>query len=411
MAVAFMEKHILERSDLQGLRVAIVHYWFVSRSGGEAVVSQLAQLFPGADLYALVADIEKMPEPLYGHKLTTSFVQKIPGSLRFHRKLLPLYPLALEQFDLRGYDLVISSESGPAKGVLTDSNTCHICYCHSPMRYVWDMYHEYSDHLPWPVRKLYALTAHYIRLWDLATASRVDHFVANSENVARRIQKHYKREAAVIYPPVEAAAAYLDPLREDYYLVVSRLVEYKRVDLAIQACNALGRRLRIIGDGPEYKRYKELARPTVEFLGYVSDRELSQHYARCRALLFPGEEDFGIVPVEANSFGRPVIAYGRGGALESLTGVWSGTEWDIQDPGAVFFQEQTAESLSQAILEFERNEDVFSPVEIRSQAMRFDVSHFRQEFMSFVASQFQAWPLKVRCRRAGYLQPPIKSRD
>ncbi len=374
-------------NPLAELRVAIVHYWFVRRRGGERVVEALAEMFPQAHLYALVADPEAMSPALRKHSLTTSFLQKLPGSHRWHRHLLPLYPLALEQFDFRDYDLVISSEAGPAKGVLTATGTYHICYCHSPMRYIWDLYHYYcrENGTGGISRLAFALTAHYARLWDLATASRVDAFVANSENVAARIRKHYRREASVIYPPVDVSVGYISTEHDDYYLVVGQLVDYKRVDLAIEACNRLQRPLRIVGDGEQYRRLRDLAGPTVELLGFLPDEEVRQLYARCRALLFPGEEDFGMVPVEAQSFGRPVIAYGRGGVLETVIALRPDEGHPAERSTGLFFGEQSVESLVEAIQAFEKAESQFSPPFIRAQVECFDVSRFRREMGSYIA--------------------------
>jgi glycosyltransferase involved in cell wall biosynthesis len=370
------------------LRVAIVHYWFVSRRGGERVIDALCELFPNADLFALVADPGGLSPTMRKHKLTTSFLQKFPGSRRFHRHMLPLYPLAVEQFDLRGYDLVISQESGPAKGVLTDPETCHICYCHTPMRYIWDFYHEYKNGsgLGFTKKAIFGLTAHYARIWDQLSASRVDRFVAGSQNAKRRISKTYRRDSEVIYPPVDVGDAYIAESTEDYYLVVGQLAAYKRVDLAIEACNSLGRELRIVGVGEEYKRLKRLAGPNVSFLGGLSDVELRAQYAHCRALLFPGQEDFGIVPVEAQAFGRPLIAFGKGGALETVIGVCDGELVVPEQATGVFFREQSAMSLAQAIISFEKMEQRFSPNFIRTHAGQFDKQHFLDNMSQFIAT-------------------------
>jgi glycosyltransferase involved in cell wall biosynthesis len=372
---------------LSKLRVAIVHYWFVRQRGGEHVVEALAEMFPQADIFTLVLDPDALLPSLKSRKFTTSFLQQIPGIRRHYQKFLPLFPLALEQFNLDEYDLVISSESGAAKGVLTRPHTCHICYCHTPMRYVWDMYHQYRAGKGMGIvsRSIFPLAAHYIRLWDFASAARVDYFVANSQNVAARIFKHYRRRAAVIHPPVMVAAGYISPEVGDYYLVVSQLVNYKRVDLAIEACNRLRRPLRIIGEGEEYARLRSLAGPTVRFLGYLAHQEVREHYARCRALLFPGEEDFGIVPVEAQSFGRPVIAYGWGGALETVVGGFPTDSYAAESSTGVFFAEQSAESLAEAIRFFESNETRFSPAFVRQHSERFDVSRFKSEMGSFIS--------------------------
>jgi glycosyltransferase involved in cell wall biosynthesis len=372
------------QEGLSNLKVAIVHYWFVGYTGGERVVAALAEMFPQADLFALVADPKTMPPELRAHRLTTSFLDSIPGSRRWHRHFLPLQPFALEQLDVSGYDLILSSESGPAKGVVSPAGTCHICYCHSPMRYLWDMYHGYRRSMGPVVRTIFSAAAHYLRQWDLASAARVDYFVANSLNVARRIRKHYRRESAVVHPPVNVASGSISNRMDDYYLVVSRLIDYKRVDLAIAACNQLGRRLRIVGDGAQYKRLRRMSGPGIEFLGHLDDKGVKECYAHCRALLFPGEEDFGIVPVEAQSFGRPVIAYGRGGALETVTGLTLNGSFSPETASGVFFTEPTPESLAEAVRTFESMEARFDPHFIRSSVQRFDQSRFRASMGDFV---------------------------
>lgn len=369
--------------QLQSLRVAIVHYWFVGRAGGERVVEALAEIFPQADLFSLVADRATLAPVLQNRKLQTSFLQRIPFARKFHRHLLFLQPLALEQFDLSDYDLVISSESGPAKGVITSSKTCHICYCHSPMRYIWEMYPQYRRGMNPLVGAVFSLTAHYMRLWDYASAGRVDYFAANSRFIASRIRKYYGRESRVIHPPVETSAGNTDAVSGDYYLTVGRLVDYKRIDLAIKACNELGRRLKVIGDGPQHNVLRKMAGDTVEFLGRVGDRELRSHLASCRALLFPGEEDFGIVPVEAQSFGRPVIAYASGGALETLRGDLPNAAV-VDNPTGVFFTEQLSSSLVKAIRVFESKEDQFCPQRIREHSLQFDNAIFKAQFTDFV---------------------------
>src|ERR1700722_2435817 len=376
--------------ELSKLRVAIVHYWFVGRAGGERVVEALAEIFPQADLFSLVADRSMLAPILQKRKLQTSFLQWVPGGKKFHRYFLFLQPFALEQFDLSEYDLVISSESGPAKGVITSPKTCHICYCHSPMRYIWDMYPEYRRAMRFPVGPAFALTAHYLRFWDHASASRVDYFVANSRFIASRIRKYYGRESTVIHPPVEVSAGKIaekitdktSAQRGGYDIAVGRLVEYKRFDLAIAACTKLGRHLKIIGSGPPERGLRRMAGPSVEFLGPVSDAELRKNLAGCRALLFPGEEDFGIVPVEAQSFGRPVIAYASGGVLETVHGEWPG-QTAVEHPTGVFFAEQTSSDLADAILRFEAKEHTFSPEKIHEHSLQFDAEIFQKKMMDF----------------------------
>jgi glycosyltransferase involved in cell wall biosynthesis len=377
--------------SLERARIALVHYWFVNYRGGERVVEEMARLFPRADLFSLVVNPEALPNSLRGRSIHTSFVQKLPGSHRWHRRLLPLYPLALEQFDLSDYDLVISSESGPAKGVLTSARTCHLCYCHSPMRYLWDFYHHYRNSAgigKWS-QPVFTLASHYLRMWDAASADRVDYFAANSQNVAARIRKTYRRDSTVIYPPVNVAAGYLAQSTEDFYLVVGQFVDYKRMDLAISACTRLNRRLHVVGEGPQYTHLRKLAGPSVRFCGPLSDEDLRKEYAKCRALLFPGEEDFGIVPVEALSFGRPVIAFGRGGVTESIRGLRPDSDLSPEHTTGVFFDEQSVDALVDAIHAFEWNEHRFCPSFIKSQATRFAPENFRRHFSKFLDQKWR----------------------
>lgn len=378
-------------TTLQKCRVAIVHYWFVNRRGGERVVETMAKMFPQADLFSLVIDREKLHPSLRERTIKTSFLQNVPGGRRWHRHLLPLYPMALEQFDLSDYDLVLSSESGPAKGVLTNARTCHVCYCHSPMRYLWDFYHGYKNGRTMGAvsRPIFSWASHYLRMWDALSAQRVDHFVANSQTVAARIRKHYRREAAVIHPPVNVSAGYLASRVEDYYLFVGQLVDYKRADVAIEACNRLGRPLRIVGEGEQYRTLRRLAGPSITFCGSLSDQELQEQYAHCRALIFPGEEDFGIVPVEAMSFGRPVIAYRRGGATETVKG-YSLPGFDgAATSSGLFFEQQTPESLTEAVLTFEKIQSQFSSFWIKQSVERFDESYFTACLGEYLAEKLR----------------------
>jgi len=386
-------------AQLSNLRVAIVHYWFVGRAGGERVVEALAEVFPQADLFSLVADRSTLAPILQNRKLQTSFLQRVPGAKKFHRHFFFLQPLALEQFDLSGYDLVISSESGPAKGVITSSKTCHICYCHSPMRYIWELYPEYRRGMGLLVGTVFSLTAHYMRLWDYASAGRVDYFVANSRFIASRIRKYYGRESVVIHPPVEASTAKVADHPGEYYMAVGRMVDYKRFDLAVTACTKLGRRLKIIGGGPQEKALRRMAGPTVEFLGRVSDGEVRENLAGCRALLFPGEEDFGIVPVEAQSFGKPVIAYASGGVLETVRGIFP-NEAGLENPTGVFFTDQSFSGLTKAMLEFESMEHEFSPQAIREHSLQFDSAIFKRRISEFVAFALKDFKARNRIDRA-----------
>jgi len=348
------------------MRVALVHYWLLGRRGGEKVLEALCRLLPQADIFTLFCDPATLGAGIARHRIATSFLN--PGR-RWYRSLLPLMPMALESFDLRGYDLVISSESGPAKGVLTDSSTRHLCYCHTPMRYLWDLYPAYRNEWTAAAWKRAAMTplSHYLRMWDFASAARVDRFVANSRNVSRRIQKIYRREAEVIYPPVDVDSFYGKP-PEDYFLMVSELVPYKRIDTAVRLFSRTGRRLRIAGEGPEYRKLRRQAAGSVEFLGRVADSGLRELLARCRAFLLPGEEDFGIAAVEALASGKPVVALGRGGALETVPSF-----------GGVFYDQPCEEDLAAAIGRLERMEAEIRPAELQAWARRFSPARFAEE--------------------------------
>jgi glycosyltransferase involved in cell wall biosynthesis len=352
----------------------------------------LAAAYPSADFFALFADERFVPNALKGRSITTTFLDRIPGGKRVYRQLLPLYPLAVESLDLSGYDLVISADGAATKGVLTDQDSLHICYCHSPPRSFWDQYSSCSQALSWPARLLFAPISQYMRQWDYGAAQRIDGFIANSHYVAARIRKYYRRSSTVIHPPVDTDAGYLSPEREDYYLSVGRLVPEKRTDILIRACNHLGKKLRIIGTGPEDHALRKIAGPSIEFLGRVEDAELSQNYAACRALLFAADEDFGLVSVEAQTFGRPVIAYGRGGSLETVVGLCddgavSGPRDDGQATG-IFFSEQSEISLAAAILRFEFFENRFDPEAIQRHARSFDTEVFVAKVRDYVDQQF-----------------------
>lgn len=355
--------------DSYSAKTAIVHYWLLNMRGGEQVVEAVCRLIPDADIFTLFYDPDRVSPLIRSHVVKTSFLNPLR---RHYRSLLPLFPLALESLDLRGYDLVISSESGPAKGVLTSSTTRHVCYCHSPMRYLWELYPAYLHDWTRPVwkRSLMAALACPLRMWDVATAARVDEFVANSRNVQRRIWKTYRRDSQVVYPPVAVESYYWRP-PEGYYLIVSELVAYKRVSDAVRLFSRTGRQLKIVGEGPEYTLLKRQAGATVEFCGKVSSEELRALYGHCRALLMPGEEDFGMVSVEAMASGKAVIALGRGGVLESVP---SG-----DGQGGSFYEEPGELGLEEAVHRFEEVESFVQPAKLQAWATRFSEARFREQ--------------------------------
>jgi glycosyltransferase involved in cell wall biosynthesis len=372
--------------------MAIVHHWFVTQGGGERVAEVFAEMFPEADVFALVVDPKFVPRGIAERGVTSSFLQRIPKANRIHRYLLPLYPLAVEQLDLTPYDLVLSSDSGPVKGVLTRPEAVHVCYCHSPMRYLWDGYYPYLRSMPALAKIPFAVASHYVRNWDYLAAQRVDRFIANSKYVAGRILRYYGRESTVLHPPIDTSRGFVVDAPEDYYLAVGRLVGYKRTDLLIHACNRLGRRLRIVGSGPETGRLRAIAGPTIEFLGPLSSEDLWRTYAYARALLFAAEEDFGMVPLESQACGRPVIAFGKGGALETVIARNSPTPGRLlganQATGA-FFYEQTPEAVMEAIRDFEASEGQYSPQSIRLHACQFDTAHFVERIRSFLSPWYR----------------------
>ena len=354
------------------MRVAIVHYWLLKMRGGEKVVEALCRLFPAAELFTLFYNPEQVSPIIRERKVTPSFLNRLRGC---YRSLLPLMPMALEHFDLRGYDLVITSESGPAKGVLVPSAARHICYCHTPMRYLWELYpaylHEWTQNSI--KRAMMAPLANYLRLWDYASAARVDTFIANSETVKRRIWRTYRRNSEVIHPPVSVETFYWRQ-PEDYFLVVSELSPYKRLDTAVRAFSHAGKRLRIVGTGPEYRTLRRMAGPSIEFCGWVPDDQLRELYSRSRALVVPGEEDFGIAPVEAMASGKPVIALGSGGILESVP---------VRDLVAgVFYMHPDEAHLTRALAEFEKLERGVDSRALQKHATRFSESEFRARIES-----------------------------
>lgn len=363
------------------MKVALVHYWLVNMRGGERVLEEMCELYPQADIFTHVVDPNRISAKLASHKITTTFISRLPMARKLYKAYLPFTPLALEALDLRGYDLVISSESGPAKGVITHPDTMHVCYCHSPMRYIWNMYHEYMEESG-ALTRLIALPAfHYLRGWDYASAARVDYFVANSRAVASRIRKYYRRESEVIAPPVATELFRPSLVPPTHYLFCSQLVGYKRCDHVIEAFNRMKKPLVVIGAGTEFDKLKAMAGPTIQMLGSQPLSALQAHYANCRALIFPAEEDFGIVPVEAMAAGRPIIAYGRGGALDTV----------VDGVTGVLYQPQTVDGLMAAVERFEAMEAAFKPENLIAHAQQFSRIVFRTKFADFVERKYSEW--------------------
>ncbi len=350
-------------------KIALVHDWLTSFGGSERVLLALSALYPDAPIFTLVASTPMLPA-FAGKDIRTSFIQKLPFAQKHFRKYISLMPTAIEQFDLSEYDLVISSSHAVAKGVLTKPSTKHLCYCHTPMRYAWSLYFDYLAKpqfggkiakmiMPWSM--------HALRIWDVASAGRVDRFLANSQNVQQRIAKYYRRESTVVYPPIPVKATKPQGVpREDFFLIVSRLIPQKRVDLVVEACTKANKNLVVIGEGSELQTLQTIAGPTVQFLGFLPDNEVASYYERCSAFIFPAEDDFGMTPVEAMAYGTPVIAYGKGGALETV----------IDNKTGILFHEPSISALLEAFSEFDHN--VFSAETIRNHALQFDEAMFKE---------------------------------
>ncbi len=349
------------------MKTAIVHHWLIGMRGGERVLEEMCKLYPDADIFTHVYDPERISPLIKQHKITTSFINKLPMAARHYQKYLGFMPRALEQLDLSGYELIISIESGPSKGIIPDPGARHICYCNSPMRYIWDEYHTYSDSLDPISRFIFSLVAHKMRMWDVTTASRVDAFISNSSFAAARVKRFYGRDSDVVFPPVDTSRFAPSATVGDFFLFASQLVPYKKADLAIEAFRQIDAPLVIVGDGSERAALEKTAPPNVKFLGRVSDEKLAELYAQCRALVFPGQEDFGIVPLEAMAAGRPVIAYGKGGALDTV----------IPNVTGLFFDEQTPASLIGAITRFRVAEKQFNTDQMVAQAAKFSQAEFR----------------------------------
>lgn len=356
------------------MQVALVHDCIVHIGGAERVLQCLHEMFPAAPIFTLVFD-EKVKQELFpGAEVFSSFVQKLPGAKRYFRSYAPFYPAAVESFDLSGFEVVLSSSFAFVKGVIVPPHTSHVCYCYSPLRYLWSEYH-FHRHTTFRQSWKRVLTDPFmtsLRLWDRLAADRVDQFVAISQSVADRIAKYYRRRSIIVHPPVPVSKIQCAGSTGSYYLLVSRLMAYKRVDLAIEAFNRLGLPLKIVGTGPMFSELRRISKAGIQFLGNLSDEELASCYSGCRALVFPGYEDFGIVMVEAQAYGKPVIAYGAGGALEIV----------VDGRTGVLIKEQSSAAIMEAVTKVEASN--FVPEEIRSNALRFDTSRFQQSIKQIV---------------------------
>jgi glycosyltransferase involved in cell wall biosynthesis len=360
------------------LRIALVHDYLNQEGGAERVARVLCQTYTGSPLYTSLYDSQDMDPFWRGVDVRTSFMQMLRPSLRVAKSLLPLYPIAFESFDFSAYDLVLSSSSTFAKGIITAPDTCHICYCHSPARYAW-MYHDYVSQMKLgrAGRAMLSAVIGPLRVWDYTAAQRPDAFIANSRNTARRIAKFYRREATVLHPPIEVSAFQPARRTESYFMVLARLLPYKRLDIAVEAFNRLHWPLLVVGDGPDATRLRHMAGPTVRFAGRVSDDEVRHHLRHCQALIWPGNEDLGLAPLEALASGRPVVAYRAGGAVETLVDGITGR----------FFLEQTPEALVEVLRDFDP--DAYDPAVLHAHVSEFDVFVFQQRLRQFVETSFQ----------------------
>ncbi len=361
------------------MKTAIIHDWLTGMRGGEKCLEVFCELFPDADIFTLIHERGTVSPVIEKMNIKTSFLQKIPGIKNHYRNYLPLFPTAIESFDLKGYDFILSSSHCVAKGTNIPAGVPHICYCYTPMRYAWLFFDEYFGNYNLIKKLCVKAVIQRLRCWDLKTNANVDFFAAISDNVRLRIERCYKRKAEVIYPPVDIDKFSLSNQDEGYYLLVSALVPYKRVDIAVEAFNRLGKKLVVIGSGNCQGELKKRAKKNIEFLGWVNEETLKGYYRGTSALIFPGEEDFGIVPLEAQACGKPVIAFAKGGALETLT-----------NETAVFFEKQSVQGLIGGVNEFETKKSAFSPEITRNNSLRFDRKIFKEKIRKFIQEKLYA---------------------
>ena len=379
------------------MRVAIIHDWLITNRGGEKCLETFCELFPSADIYTLIYVPNRVSSLIKSMKICVSRLNDVPGIERIYRYLLPLFPRVIESFDLRNYDLIVSSSHCVAKGVFPH-RALHISYVHTPMRYVWDMHDAYFGRATSLLARIgMSVWRRYLQRWDVAASERVDYFLANSRNVAAKIHKLYGREATVIHPPVDLKKFRPGSGQGPYYLIVSALVPYKRIDIAIRAFNEMRLPLKVVGEGPLRSRLERSAGSNVEFLGWVDDSVLAALYGSCQALIFPGEEDFGIVPLEAQACGRPIIAYEKGGVLETVIPVTADTE-SGGSPTGIFFSEQTPEALIKAVALYQGMQSRFEPKKIRDHATQFSTARFRSQIHEYVQARLgERWGVTNPC--------------
>jgi glycosyltransferase involved in cell wall biosynthesis len=370
------------------MRVAIIHDWLITTRGGEKCLESFCALFPSADLYTLIYVPDRVSSLVKSMNIQASRLNDIPSIERIYRYCLPIYPRIIESFDLRDYDLILSSSHCVAKGIFPH-RALHISYVHAPMRYVWDMHDAYFGGDTSPLTRLgMLLWRRYLQGWDVAASARVDYFLANSRNVAAKIQKLYGRQATIIHPPVDLEKFHVGGAQEPYYLIVSALVPYKRIDIAVRAFNEMRLPLKVVGEGPLRKRLERSAGPNIEFLGWVDEAVLAALYGSCQALIFPGEEDFGIVPLEAQACGRPVIAYGKGGVLDTVIPVQANAE-NVSSASGVFFSEQTPAHLIEAVEVYRKLQGRFNPEKIRDNAAQFSAQRFRDQMLEYIQARLR----------------------
>lgn len=367
------------------MKIAFICDWLTGMRGGERCLEAVCELYPNADIFTLVYFPGSVSRTIESHKIHTSYIQRLPGNIRKFRRYLPLFPKAIERFDFKGYDYVISFSHCVAKGVKVPEKTPHICYCHTPMRYAWNMRNEYLNSGGYLKRKAAGFTLDYLQNWDRKGSTRVTHFIANSKNVQRRIKQAYNRDSVVIYPPVECSRFDICDADDGYYLIVSALVPYKRTDTAVKAFGNVDRKLLIVGNGPELGHLKRIASANVSFVDNASDQEVAEYMKKCIALIFPGEEDFGIVPLEAQACGKPVIAFGKGGALETVIGL-DQTPNSKTNATGIFFYEQCPKVLQKIVLRFEELREQFDANKCRSNALKFDCSKYTQSMQNYIQS-------------------------